>query len=81
MVNTGKIVASVHWHSEHNLFPVGFKSIRVHPSMFHKGKRCEYTCEILEGEDGKPSYKLTSSEDPENAIIRNSSTGCWVYIC
>ena len=48
--------------------------------MFTKGVRCRYRCEILEGE-GKPIYKVTSEEDPENPIIKDSSTGCWVHIC
>jgi len=48
--------------------------------MFKKGFKAQYTCEILDGGD-KPIYKVTSSEDPDNPIIRDSSTGCWVYIC
>lgn len=47
--------------------------------MFTKGKRCQYTCEILEGSDGKPLFKVTSEEDVDNPIIKNSCTGCWVY--
>lgn len=52
----------------------------MHASMFTKGIRCNYTCEILEG-DGKPIYKVTSEEEPHRPITRDSSTGCWVYIC
>jgi hypothetical protein len=81
LLATGEINILPAYHSEHNLFPVGFKSIRTHPSMFKKGVRCEYTNEILEGAEGKPSYRVTSEEDTENPIIRESSTGCWVYIC
>ena len=47
--------------------------------MFNKGVKCDYTCEILEGKD-KPIYRVSSSEDPDNPIVRESSTGCWVYI-
>jgi hypothetical protein len=49
--------------------------------MYNKGQKCEYTCEILEGSDGKPLYSLTSEEDPEHPIVRDSSTGCWVHVC
>jgi F/Y rich C-terminus. len=49
--------------------------------MFERGKKAQYTCEILEGPEGKPLYRVTSSEDPNNPIVRDSSTGCWVYIC
>lgn len=69
------------YHSEHNLFPIGFSTIRVYSSMKVKGVKVEYTNEILEGKEGKPLYRVTCSEDPDNPIIRESSTGCWVYIC
>lgn len=49
--------------------------------MFNRGQRAEYTCEILEGVDNKPLYRVTCSEDPDNPIVRDSSSGCWVYIC
>ena len=49
LLNLGRIIPSVFYHSEHNLFPVGFKSIRTYASMFTRGVKCLYTCEILEG--------------------------------
>jgi hypothetical protein len=67
------------YHTEKNLFPIGFKSVREHSSMLKLGERALYTCEILDG-GSKPSYKLTPHEDPENPIIRESSTGCWVSL-
>ena len=48
--------------------------------MYNKGEKCEYTCEILEGSEGKPVYKVTPGDNPSQPIIRESSTGCWVYI-
>lgn len=33
------------------------------------------------GADNRPLYILTSEEDPNNPIVRDSSTGCWVYVC
>ncbi|KRX05591.1 hypothetical protein PPERSA_12769 [Pseudocohnilembus persalinus] len=81
LVNTGKINTLPTYHSEHNLFPVGFQTIRTHASMFNKGQKCNYHCEIMEGSDGRPLYKVISEEDPSNPIIKDSSTGCWVYIC
>lgn len=29
----------------------------------------------------RPLFTVTSEEDPDNPIVRDSSTGCWVYIC
>jgi hypothetical protein len=80
LVATGEINTNPNYHSEHNLFPIGYISIRTHASMFTRGVRARYTCEILEG-DGKPLYRVTPEEDPSNPITRESSTGCWVYIC
>jgi hypothetical protein len=68
------------YHSEKNLFPIGFTSVREHSSMLKLGERALYTCEILDG-GSKPLYKLIPSEDPENPIIKESSTGCWIVIC
>lgn len=78
ILNLGKInCEKSFYHSEKNLFPVGFKSIREHSSIMKLGERALYTCEILDG-GLKPIYKITPHEDPENPIIKDSSTGCWV---
>ena len=37
------------YHTATNIFPIGFKSIRVHHSAKSVGGRAEYTCEILDG--------------------------------
>ena len=65
------------YHTEKNLFPIGFSSVREHCSMFNIGERSLYTCEILDGGQ-KPLFKLTSHEDMDNPIIKESCTGCWV---
>lgn len=65
------------FHSERNLFPIGFKSVREHQSIMKMGDRAEYICEIEDG-GTKPTFKVTPMEDPEHPIIKDSSTGCWV---
>jgi hypothetical protein len=80
LVSAGEIRPLPAFQSDHNLFPVGYKSERIYQSMFEKGKKALYTCEILDGGD-RPIFKVTSSEDPENPIIRDTTTACWVYIC
>lgn len=67
----GVIKPGPFYHSEHNLFPVGYKSLRVYASIFNKGEKAEYTCEIIDGGD-KPLYRVTSSEDPDHPIVRVS---------
>ena len=67
------------YHTEKNLFPIGFKSLREHNSQIRLGERTLYTCEILDG-GSKPLFKVTPGDDEENALTRESSTGCWVSI-
>lgn len=67
------------FHTEKNLFPIGFCSLREHNSMYRVGERCQYRCEIFDG-NSKPQYKVTPMDDFDNPIIRDSSTGCWVSI-
>ena len=80
LVNTGYIHPTEFYHSEHNLFPVGYKAIRLHNSMVRRNVKTEYTCEIMDGGQ-KPIYKVTCAENPNSPIVRDSSTGCWIYIC
>jgi hypothetical protein len=80
-LHTGIVSTNPNYHSEHNLFPIGFRSVRLYNSIFKKGVKCEYLNEILEGQDNKPLYRVTCSEDANNPIVRDSSTGCWVHIC
>ena len=68
------------YHTEKNLFPIGFKSMREHLSLVNPGERCQYMCEILDG-GSKPLYKVTSMDEPNNPIMKDSSTGCWIDIC
>ena len=80
ILNLGTIVHdNKNYHSEKNIFPIGYKSVREHTSMFSLDRRAEYTCEILNGGQ-KPQYKVTSSEDPEHPIIKDSSTACWSVV-
>ncbi|OMJ79463.1 hypothetical protein SteCoe_20519 [Stentor coeruleus] len=72
------------YQSGRNIFPIGFKSIREHSSIFHAKERIEYLCEILDG-GPKPLFRVTPMQDrvtlDEHAIVRDSCTGCWIVIC
>jgi hypothetical protein len=48
--------------------------------MFRLNARCEYICEILDGGNA-PIFKITCTEDPENPLIKDSSSGAWIDIC
>lgn len=54
-------------------------SIREHQSVLNPGDRCQYVCEILLN-GNMPLYKVTAMDDPDNPIIKDSSTGCWIEI-
>lgn len=81
LLNLGDICTLPAYHSTHNLFPIGFKSQRLYASMQKLGEKALYTCEIMKGPDNRPRYKLYGSEEPNNVIVKDSSTGCWVYVC
>ena len=72
------------YQSGRNIFPIGFKSIREHSSIFHAKERIEYLCEILDG-GNKPLFRVTPMQDrqplEEHTILRDSCTGCWIVIC
>ena len=53
--------------------------MREHMSMFNVGERATYYSEILDG-GPKPYFKVTSEEDKNNPITKDTPTGCWVYL-
>lgn len=67
------------YHSSKNIFPIGFKSLREYTSMTKEKERAQYICEILDG-GATPLFKVTSSEEPNNPIQRDSSSGVWVSL-
>ena len=80
ILNLGTIIYdNKNYHSEKNIFPLGYKSVREYQSMFNLQNRTEYTCEIIDG-GTKPQYKVTCKDDIEHPIIRDSTTACWSYI-
>ena len=81
LLNIGEICLKPAYHTEHNIFPIGFKSRRVYASTKKLGEKTTYTCEIFKGPENKPKYKIVSDEEPNNIIIKDSSTGCWVHVC
>jgi F/Y-rich N-terminus/F/Y rich C-terminus len=85
ILNLGEIdLSRPNYQSGRNIFPIGFKSIREHSSIFHAKERIEYLCEILDG-GAKPLFRVTPMQDrqplEEHAILKDSCTGCWIIIC
>jgi len=46
--------------------------------MFNLGDRAKYTCEIIDGGQ-KPLFQVTSSENKEHPIVKESPTAAWVF--
>lgn len=68
------------YHTSKNFFPIGFKSLREYTSINKIGERAQYICEILDG-GNNPIFKVTCSEEPNNPLIKESSSGAWIEIC
>lgn len=67
------------FHSQQNLFPVGYKAERKHRSARFQGQETIYTCEIL-NHNGRPVYRVIAKDDPENVLIKDKPTACWSEI-
>jgi hypothetical protein len=82
ILNLGRIeYEREQYHTKNNLFPIGYTVQREAGSMYTKGKKAIYTCEILDNGD-KPKYRITCEEkDHHTEIIeRTSSTACWLEV-
>ena len=66
------------FHTQTNIFPIGFKSQRDAMGIVEVGKRAIYTCEVLD--DGtKPMFKVACDDDPHNPIISDTASGAWLH--
>lgn len=80
ILNLGKIEHKrEQYHTKNNLFPIGYTIQREAGSMYEKGKKVSYICEILDNGD-KPKYRITCKEPPYEIIERTSSTACWLEV-
>ena len=79
ILNLGKIEHErEQYHTKNNLFPIGYKIQREAGSMFKRGKKASYICEILDDGD-KPKDRITCKE-PTYEIEKTSSTACWLEV-
>eukprot|EP01116_Phalansterium_solitarium_P021670 TRINITY_DN682_c0_g2_i1.p1 TRINITY_DN682_c0_g2~~TRINITY_DN682_c0_g2_i1.p1 ORF type:complete len:2198 (-),score=956.94 TRINITY_DN682_c0_g2_i1:231-6824(-) len=76
VLELGEIVPdNEHWHNEKYIWPRGFKSIRLYDSMFERGKRIDYTCEIIGNKE--PIFRITPEDDPSQAVEARAASGAW----
>ena len=67
------------FHKSNTIWPVGFMSTRVYPSMVDPAQRVEYTSRIIDG--GKaPLFVVTASDLPDETISNATASGAWVEV-
>ncbi|KAJ2231374.1 hypothetical protein IWW45_005495 [Coemansia sp. RSA 485] len=67
------------YHTSRYIWPVGFRSTRMYPSMRDNRARCLYTSEILDGGD-MPVFQVTADDMPGEPFRASSSSGVWKQI-
>jgi hypothetical protein len=68
------------FHTERYIYPIGFKSQRQYASYINPPERTTYTCEILDGGEKGPLFKVLALDDPDTEYISTTSTACWITI-
>ncbi|KAJ2030921.1 hypothetical protein IWW57_000949 [Coemansia sp. S610] len=67
------------FHTPRYIWPVGFKSTRMCPSLLVSNSRCLYSSEILDG-GGSPVFQVTAEDMPGKPFRAMSSSGAWKQI-
>ncbi|XP_065056672.1 transforming growth factor beta regulator 1-like [Rhopilema esculentum] len=63
------------FHSERYIWPVGYCSSRLYPSMITPENRVIYTCKILDG-GSEPMFEITPEDCKEQPITASTATAC-----
>jgi hypothetical protein len=72
----GKVDERKGWHSSRYIWPLGFKTERLYPSMVVTGTRVKYTCEIIDREN-KPWFQLTAWDAKDKPVGDITPSGAW----
>jgi len=63
------------FHSQRYIWPVGYCSSRLYPSMITPENRVVYTCKILDG-GSEPVFEITPEDCKEQPITASTATAC-----
>ena len=55
IVSIGRVSNLPAYNTKFNIYPIGYKSIRIYPSTKDHTQKVKYYCEVLEGKD-KPIF-------------------------
>jgi len=67
------------YHSKRYIWPLGYKSQRQYYSMRDPEVKVIYTSEIVDGDD-EPLFIVTSEEDEEHPIVKDTPSGAWAEV-
>lgn len=65
------------YHNEKYLWPIGYKSIKTFTSYINPNVRIQYVCEILDGGDDGPLFRVTPEDDKSHTSKHLSPTSAW----
>lgn len=63
------------YHTENNVYPIGFASTRVYANIKEPERKCVYTCQIIDGGD-EPCFQIISENDGEFSVTGPSPDLC-----
>ena len=65
------------YHSEHYLYPIGFKSLREYWDVENPFEKCVYANEIKDGGESGPIFVVSKPDNPDVCFESSSSSGAW----
>ncbi|KAJ1920411.1 hypothetical protein H4219_001387 [Mycoemilia scoparia] len=75
--NLGEVVWDrENYHTSRYIWPVGFKSVKIYPSMIDRNKKISYISEIIDGGD-TPIFQVRPEDQPDKVFTATSSSGVW----
>ncbi|XP_014661966.1 PREDICTED: transforming growth factor beta regulator 1-like isoform X2 [Priapulus caudatus] len=63
------------FHTEQHIYPVGFCSSRTFDDVKNLGRKCLYTCKILDGGE-VPRFEIVPESSPETLVMGFTAQGC-----
>ena len=81
ILSLGNINPEKTYCSQQYIWPIGFKSSRLHHSTADPFKKCEFISEIVEpavqNNEKKPIFKVTCTDDPDNPVEAETPSKAW----
>lgn len=78
--NLGRIVPRLAYHSDKYIWPVGFRAHRMYADYLDLSKKQKYLCEVLDGGEAGPVFRVTHLGDPQNPSTARTATAAWTAI-